>query len=192
MPVSAESRSPPIKNLPPPKPMFAQGTSNRRQVRRAAAGFNKSPEPTPVGAGRSASRSRFSVRRGSAFYVMPEETKRSSRIRRVGLVVLILGVLGFAYPTLYYRTTTLTVGKPYLDWYAYREFSSRTHYILFLPCFTGRGITTEEIPATFAGQDCDKMITLGHNKSLQATRDGRFSSAVAEDVTNPARLSSGR
>jgi hypothetical protein len=66
---------------------------------------------------------------------MPKETKRSSRIRRVGLGVLILGVLGFAYPTLYYRTTTLTVGKPYLDWYAYREFSSRTHYILFLPMF---------------------------------------------------------
>jgi hypothetical protein len=30
------------------------------------------------------------------------------------------------------------------------------------------------------------------NKSLQATRDGRFSSAVADDVINPTCLSSGR
>ena len=30
------------------------------------------------------------------------------------------------------------------------------------------------------------------NKSLQATRDGVFSSAIAEDVINPACLSSGR
>ena len=30
-----------IENLPPPEPMFAQGTSYHRQVRRAAAGFNK-------------------------------------------------------------------------------------------------------------------------------------------------------
>jgi hypothetical protein len=30
------------------------------------------------------------------------------------------------------------------------------------------------------------------NKSLQATRDGAFSSAVAEDVISPACLSSGR
>ena len=29
------------------------------------------------------------------------------------------------------------------------------------------------------------------NKSLQATRDGRSSSAIAEDVISPARLSSG-
>jgi hypothetical protein len=36
------------------------------------------------------------------------------------------------------------------------------------------------------------MITTTANKSLQATRDGRSSSAVAEDVINPARLSSGR
>jgi hypothetical protein len=30
------------------------------------------------------------------------------------------------------------------------------------------------------------------NKSLQATRDGRSSSAIAEDVISPACLSSGR
>ena len=30
------------------------------------------------------------------------------------------------------------------------------------------------------------------NKSLQATRDGGSSSAIAEDVIRPARLSSGR
>ena len=30
------------------------------------------------------------------------------------------------------------------------------------------------------------------NKSLQATRDGRPSSAIAEDVISPACLSSGR
>jgi hypothetical protein len=30
------------------------------------------------------------------------------------------------------------------------------------------------------------------NKSLQATRDGRSSSAIAEVVISPARLSSGR
>jgi len=33
---------------------------------------------------------------------------------------------------------------------------------------------------------------LAPNKSLQATRDGRFSSAIAEGVISPARLSSGR
>jgi hypothetical protein len=35
-------------------------------------------------------------------------------------------------------------------------------------------------------------MTMMSNKSLQATRDGRFSSAIAEDVINPACLSSGR
>jgi hypothetical protein len=35
-------------------------------------------------------------------------------------------------------------------------------------------------------------MILWSNKSLQATRDGRSSSAIAEDVISPACLSSGR
>jgi hypothetical protein len=36
---------------------------------------------------------------------------------------------------------------------------------------------------------CDFVMA---NKSLQATRDGALSSAIAEDVISPACLSSGR
>jgi hypothetical protein len=42
--------------------------------------------------------------------------------------------------------------------------------------------------------DTDAMQTTmtWPNKSLQATRDGGSSSAIAEDIIRPARLSSGR
>jgi len=48
-----------------------------------------------------------------------------------------LGVGGLAliYAVAYFSTTSLTIGTPYLDWYAYRAFSSRTHFYLFLPIF---------------------------------------------------------
>ena len=39
------------------------------------------------------------------------------------------------YVEAYYRTTTLRVDTPDLDWYAYREFSSDAHMWLFVPMY---------------------------------------------------------
>ena len=55
----------------------------------------------------------------------------------------------------------------------------------------GLRFTTHNRPA---GRDVPSSAALAasFNKSLQATRDGRSSSAIAEDVIDLARLSSGR
>ena len=46
-----------------------------------------------------------------------------------------IGGLALIYAVGYFSTTSLTVGTPYLDWYAYRAFSSRAHFYFFLPIF---------------------------------------------------------
>jgi hypothetical protein len=66
---------------------------------------------------------------------MPKEPQRKRRLWRVALIVLVVILFGFIYRSAYYRTTTLTVGTPQLDWYAHREFSSRAHFIFFFPMF---------------------------------------------------------
>jgi len=61
-----------FKNPLPPEAMNAKGTQYRRQVRRAAAGLNQSPEP--VGACGFAQGSRVrqvTIRRWLAFFVRP-------------------------------------------------------------------------------------------------------------------------
>jgi len=47
-------------------------------------------------------------------------------------IILVVGVL---YSGLYYWTTTFSIGTPLLDWYAYRDFKSKAHLIVFLPMF---------------------------------------------------------
>lgn len=54
-------------------------------------------------------------------------------MRALALVLLVL--LALAYRQAYYSTTSLTIGERSLDWYAYRGFSSRAHFILFIPMF---------------------------------------------------------
>ncbi|GEM_PF-2202859 len=66
---------------------------------------------------------------------MPGKTTRRVRLRRVGILLLILASSTIVYREAYFRTTSLIVGKPSLDWYAYRKFASRAHFNFFIPAF---------------------------------------------------------
>ena len=66
---------------------------------------------------------------------MPKEPHRGRRLWWASLLFLAIIVSGFIYKAAYYRTTTLTVGTPQLDWYAHRKFSSKAHFVFFLPMF---------------------------------------------------------
>jgi hypothetical protein len=64
---------------------------------------------------------------------MLRETRYRRRLWRITLVISAVVLFVFVYQAIYYRTTTLRIDTPQLDWYAYRKFSTRPHYILFLP-----------------------------------------------------------
>ena len=66
---------------------------------------------------------------------MHKEPQRKRRLWWASLLLLVMIVSGFIYRAAYYGTTTLTVGTPQLDWYAHRKFSSKAHFIFFLPMF---------------------------------------------------------
>jgi hypothetical protein len=66
---------------------------------------------------------------------MPKEPQCRSRLWRTSLLLFAVILVGFGYRMGYYRTTALRIDTPQLDWYAYREFSSRAHFIFFFPMF---------------------------------------------------------
>ena len=64
-----------------------------------------------------------------------KKRRKVPRLAKALLVIVALVLAALAYRLAYYRTTTLTVDKPCLDWYAYREFASRGHFYIFLPMY---------------------------------------------------------
>ena len=72
---------------------------------------------------------------GGLIFMSKEPRSSRTRLLLVAVIALLIIPFGIAYRVAYYRTTTLTVVTPQLDWYAHRKFSSRAHYIVFLPMF---------------------------------------------------------
>lgn len=58
-----------------------------------------------------------------------------SRTCKLAIILAILVVVGVLYSGFYYWTTSFSIGTPLLDWYAYRDFKSKAHLIVFLPMF---------------------------------------------------------
>jgi len=66
---------------------------------------------------------------------MPEGSQHTRRLKRTIVLLAAIGAACVVYRGAYYGSTTLTVGTPQLDWYAHRKFSSKVHFVLFLPMF---------------------------------------------------------
>ena len=74
-------------------------------------------------------------RRSLSLVVRSRMRKRHSCVVRIVVWSAVAVLAGFTYVTVYFGSTRLRIGKPMLDWYAYRIFSSRAQFVFFYPMF---------------------------------------------------------